>query len=457
MNYTKMYEALQKVLKNEERISTVMSTQRTDLIELWSEIYSGHAPWLDKNTPNAGIAAAVSAEVARLITVELDSKIDGSPMADYLNESYQKVLWHLRTQVEYALAKGGMIFKPYMTDNGLAIQYLQADDFFPLDFDGDEITRCAFLDQFRSGDAIYTRVEIHNIRDGVLHIQNKAFRSRNDGILGSEIPIDAVEKWSELEPEASFPGCSKLPFGYFTVPIGNMADSRSPLGASTFSRAIPQLHRSDKLFGQIGWEYESKETAVHIASSLLKHNQTTDQDEYPGGKDRLYRAVEYDIGLAEKPLLDVFSPQIRDSAYFNAWNQLMRQIEFNCFLAYGTLSDPNNTDKTAEEIKSSKQRSYSYVSSCQMALQHALEDLVDAMAFWCQVYDEIPAGSIHTHFDWDDSILVNKEQERQTARADVAMGAMSVVEYRMRYYGESEEEATAAVAKINSTSDGVMV
>ena len=320
-------------------------------------------------------------------------------------------------------------------------------------FDSDDLkTTWFFRDYFSRCDLISMRWLEELVEDYVRTMQDMEDMQS----LLREATKMAEAKEAELEPEASFPGCSKLPFGYFTVPIGNTADSRSPLGASTFSRAIPQLHRSDKLFGQIGWEYESKETAVHIASSLLRHNQTTDQDEYPGGKDRSYRAIDYDIGLAEKPLLDVFSPQIRDSAYFNAWNQLMRQIEFNCFLAYGTLSDPNNTDKTAEEIKSSKQRSYSYVSSCQMALQHALEDLVDAMAFWCQVYGTAPAGELHMHFDWDDSILVDKEQERQTARADIAMGAMSVIEYRMRYYGETEEEATAAIAKISTSDDGVM-
>ena len=455
MNYTKMYEALQKVLKDEQ-ISTVMSTQRTDLVELWGQIYSGDAPWLNKETENAGVAASVSAEVARLITIELDSCIDGSPMAEQLDQIYQKVIGKLRVQIEYALAKGSMIFKPYMTDKGLAIQYLQADDFFPLDFDGEEITRCAFLDQFRQGNAIYTRIEIHSIKDGTLHIKNRAFVSKNDGVLGSEINLADVDKWAVLKEEEAFPGCNKLPFGYFVVPIGNTADSKSPLGASTFSRALPKLMRADKLYSQIGWEYESKETAVHISDSLLQHDSQSRKPIYPEGHERLYRTFEYDAGINDKPLMDVFSPPIRDAAYFNAWNQLMRQIEFDCFLAYGTLSDPNNTDKTATEIESSKQRSYSYVHSCQEALQKALEDLVDAMAFWCQVYDTIPAGELHMHFAWDDSIIVDKEQERQTARADIAMGAMSVIEYRMRYYGETEEEAAAAIAKINTSDDGVM-
>ena len=50
-----------------------------------------------------------------------------------------------------------------------------------------------------------------------------------------------------------------------------------------------------------------------------------------------------------------------------------------------------------------------------------------------------------TSFDWDDSIVTDVESERQSDRLDVAMGAMSLVEYRMKWYGETEEQAKAAV------------
>ena len=111
-------------------------------------------------------------------------------------------------------------------------------------------------------------------------------------------------------------------------------------------------------------------------------------------------------------------------------------------MAYGTLSDPQSVDKTATEIKTSRQRSYVMVSDTQMALQDALEDLVYAMSFWAALYGLIPAGSDYeVSSDWDDSVIVDAELERQTDRADVAMGVMSLAEYRAKWYGETLEEA----------------
>ena len=211
------------------------------------------------------------------------------------------------------------------------------------------------------------------------------------------------------------------------------------------SRAVGHIQEADKRYSQINWEYESKEAAVHISQSLLKYNPNTDSFQYPGGKERLYRAVDYNTGAVDKPFLDIYSPDIRDASLVNGFNQILRLVEFNCNLAYGTLSDPSTVEKTAEEIKASKQRSYSFIESCQMALQHALEDLVDALAFWADRYDLDHSALYRTTFVWDDSIVVDTEKERSTDRADVAMGAMQLWEYRMKWYGEDEETAKAAV------------
>lgn len=445
MRYTKMYQALQKVLGKDEQIDYVMSNKTALMIEMWSKLYEEKAPWLDKITESAGIPSAVAAETARLTTLELQSEVTGSAKATYIQSVYKNVLTKLREQTEYGLAKGGLILKPYVTSTGISVQYIQADGFFPLEYDSERITRCAFLEQFRRNEEIYTRVEVHTFRNNELNIRNRAFISRVDGMLGTEVSVNSVQRWYELAPEITFSGVQKLPFGYFKVPLGNNQDSKSFLGASTYSRAIGRIKEADKRYSQINWEYDSKESAVHIAQSLLRYRKDTDSFEYPGGKDRLYRSVEYNTGATDKPFIDTYSPDIRDTSFYNGWNHLMRQIEFECNLAYGTLSDPNNTDKTAEEIKASKQRSYSYISDCQKALQTALEDLIDAIAFWCDIYNICPHGRYDVSFVWDDSIVVDTEAERTTDRADVSMGVMQLWEYRMKWYGEDEATAKRMV------------
>lgn len=444
MRYSKMLSMIQQVLNkdSEIKIDFALTSKMAGQIELWSRMYAGESPWLSDIVQSAELPAAIAAEVARMITLELKSTVTGSARATYLDGAYQKILTSLRQYIEFGCAKGGLLLKPYVTHAGIAVQYVQADSFFPIDFDGSgNMTRCVFLEQFRKGEKVYSRLEVHGQSQGQLTITNRAFLATNEYSLGSEIPVTMVDRWAELATSLTVSGVERLPFGYFKVPLANNQDTESPLGVSVYSRAVKLIREADKRYSQINWEYEAKETAVHLASSLLKWDQNRGKFDYPGGKERLYREVEYNSGATDKPMMDVYSPDIRDSALFNGFNNQLKRIEFNCNLAYGTLSDPNTVDKTATEIKTSKQRSYTFVSDCQMALQTALEDTVKAMDFYCSLYNLAPAGTYQMSFEWDDSIIVDAEEERKTDRADVAMGVMTLAEYRAKWYGETLEEA----------------
>jgi len=141
------------------------------------------------------------------------------------------------------------------------------------------------------------------------------------------------------------------------------------------------------------------------------------------------------------PFFNAYSPDIRDQSFFNGYNRIIQKVEFNCGLAYGTLSDPQTVDKTAEEIKASKQRSYATVKSIQNSLETALKTLLDAMAAWAEIGGLPCKGGYDAAFDWDDSIVVDKDKEREQDRQDVSMGIMRPEEYRAKYYGETLEQA----------------
>ena len=71
---------------------------------------------------------------------------------------------------------------------------------------------------------------------------------------------------------------------------------------------------------------------------------------------------------------------MRDNSYFHALNQIFRQIENTTGLSYGTISEVSDVEKTAEEVKISKQRSFVRVCDIQKNLQTALEQLAAAVS-----------------------------------------------------------------------------
>ena len=432
-----MLQAIAKVLGD-----VVYDKRMAAATELWSEMYCGHAPWNTREILSANIAGAVAAETARLTTVELSVECTGSGLLTGLYED--KVAPGLRRNVEYGMAGGTLIIKPVASPEGISSQFIRAGRFYPLGYDSSgNISRCAFIDQIRQKRTVFTLLEIHTLTRGGFTIENRAFRSQSEEILGSEIALTEVDAWADLAPRAEFSGADRLPFGIFRVPLANAIEEDSTLGVSTYSRAAELIYEADRRYSDICWEFEAKQAAVHIANSMLDFDRDTGKYKLPEGRERLYRAVNYEKGLNDKPLIDVYSPEIRTSQYLEGFNAQLRLIEFACNLAYGTLSDPNTVDKTAEEIKASKQRSYAYVRDCQEALERALRDWGRAAAFWARLYGLDRAAGFDMTFSWGDSIISDPEQEREEDRKDLANGTLRPEEYRAKYRGETIEEALA--------------
>jgi A118 family predicted phage portal protein len=439
MNYSTMLEAVVKQMDEDSTYNAEMAAA----VELWSRMYRGTAPWIDnEKTFSAGIPNSIASEMARMMTIEVKATVEGSKVVDDSLQS--SIMPKLRKYTEYGLAKGSLIIKPIVTMSGLITQFIQADNFFPLAFDSSgNLTRCVLIEQKRSGKTIYTRMEIYNIVNGVLTVENRAFKSESDGVLGSRIELSTVPEWANLADEQSFTGTDKLPFGFFRCPLANHIDTNSPLGVSIYSRAVEHIKEADRRYSDICWEFESKQTAVHMAESMLEYDHTTGKYKAPAGKERLYRALPYSTGAVDHPLIDVYSPAIRSSEYFEGYNQQLRMIEFDCSLAYGTISDPNTVDRTATEIEASKQRSFTMISDCQNAMEDALTDWANGALFWSRLYGLETSASAKLGIDWGDSILSNPQLEREEDRKDLANGTLRPEEYRAKWRDETIEEALA--------------
>ena len=137
----------------------------------------------------------------------------------------------------------------------------------------------------------------------------------------------------------------------------------------------------------------------------------------------------------------MFSPTIRETDLYKGFNDILKRIEFNCGLAYGTISDPALIEKTATEIMSAKQRSYATVSDIQQALEDALNDTIYAMDALTTLYKLAPVGKYETSHDWDDSILVDAEREQSIMMQEATQGFIKREFYLMKRYGVTEEQA----------------
>ena len=503
-------------------VAPAISSQMEEAIRIWADMYENKAPWLKEPSANdpervvsLGIPAMIASEKARTALLEFSSDVT-APMkdvevpnpdykepepdvlgniipsaqpptivekqpigsterADYLNEQYKKLKKKLRKQFEYAIAKGGMVFKPYPVQGvdgtwNFNFDFIQADNFYPLAFDSnDNITQAAFIQTVIEGQFIYRRLEYHKWENKQVQIVNKCFKSTNNQTqgdingmdLGQEVALTEVSQWKDMQPTVTVGPVDQPLFAYFRMPQANNIDTSSPLGVSGFSRAKSLIKDADEQYSRLLWEYEAGEMAIDVDRDALNFIEGgTDRDGHRvqghsvvGRKQqRLYRKVD----LGESNTFEPHNPTLRDMSYNTGLNTILMRIEDACEISRGSLSDAAIEAKTATELKILKQRTYSTNKDNQEALQDTLDEIIYIMNVYCDLYGITPAGEYEVSYEWDDSLLVDVDTELGKRITLQQNGLASKVENRMWYFGETEEQAKQALAKIEDENRQAM-
>ena len=497
-------------------VTPVMSSQMENAIQLWADMYKNQAPWLKEPTPqdpvriaSLGLPAMIASEKARTALLEFESEIttptkevemenpnytepepdeygniipsmepkiikkdkpvSNTKRAEYLNDQYKKLKKQLRKQLEYGIAKGGLVIKPYLVankvddkDNDWQIEFdfIQADSFFPLAFDASgQITEAAFVQTQTEKEVIYRRLEYHKWKNNTVTIINKAFKSTNNsnqgdmtGLdLGQEVPLTSVSTWKDLQPTTTIKNMQKPLFAYFRMPEANTVDTISPLGVSGYSRAVDLIKDADFQYSRLLWEYQAGEMAIDIDRDAMRFKEDGQGRGYSVMNQmqaRLFRQVD----LGESTTYQPFAPTLRDASFNAGLNTILMRIEDVVGLGRGSISDASMEAKTATEIKSMKQRAFQTNADIQNSLEDTLKDVIYIMNAYCDLYEITPDGQYDANFEWDDSILVDVDTELNKRLSLMNSGLASKVEVRMWYFGETKrqaEEALQAIEKEN--------
>ena len=423
----------------------VISSKMENALPLWVVIYECGGPWCsaEKNIHSLCLGPAIAQEFSRLVTMESEIACTGSARADWLMQQARPFLDALPATVETACALGGCVFKPYVQGGRIVVDVVQEDCFFPTTFDtSGHMTGAIFTEQIKRRNAIYTRLEHHEFKDGAETITNKAFVSSTSAQLGREIPLTEVPEWADISPDARIENLTRPLFAYFKVPTANRVDRHSPLGASVYALAVDTIRDADVQYGSLLWEYRGGELAIDVDAAAIR--QDADGALRMEERDRrLYRHLLN----GNLNMWNAFAPALRDASYLNGLDAILRRIEFQCGLAYGTISNPQSVEKTAEEVRASKQRSYATVRLIQQALQDAIEGLFYAMDVYATLYGLAPAGAYELAFDWDDSIVNDPAARKQQFWQYVEAGRFPFARYLVEFEGYSEDEAAAIAAE----------
>ena len=434
-----IFSFLSSLIFKKQKTAPAVSSAMQNAIDSWLSLYmNGTAD--GETTGTLRLPSSVAAEAARLMLTESEINVS----CKYLNEHMQNFWNKFYCNAETALALGGQAFKPYVSDDKIAVDIVRADRYVPTAFDSSgNITAAVFMERKKSGDRYYTRLESHSLdsTNNSYTVENKAYCSYSEEYLGKQCSLSDVSGWENLPEIQTIANVQKPLFAVFRVPSVSHTDPDSPLGASVYADAAELFSQAERQWERLMWEFEGTELAIDASQDLFRFSGRTPLKKLPRTFRRLFRRHDIQPNVKHSDVIQVFSPAIRDSSIYNGFNRILQRIEFSCGLAYGTLSDPQTVEKTAEEIRTSKQRSFAQTVRIQQSLQNALEHLLYAMEVYAVLYELPHENNPKLTCSWGDSVLEDTEKTFQR-RLQLAQAGYLKPEYVLEYeFGCSEEEA----------------
>ncbi len=427
-------------------VQVIKDSQIEISVRKWSDMYRNTASWNNGRIISLSLASAISREFSRLVLAETEITADGDR---YISDQFEKLRPKFSVMVEQACAMGGIIVKPYLSNGRIYVDTVLPENFFAVDFSEDTIMSAVFPEQLVIGKYCYTRLEYHRFdpEKRQYTVENRCYRSSDRTSVGSGCSFSEVPQWSGMKEVTVLENVDRPLFAYFRMPSANTVDPESPLGVSVYENAVDLIHQADEQWERIMWEFESSERAIDATEDIFRFNQNG-KPILPKGRERMFRT--YDIQATEKPFIETFSPEIRDVSLFNGLNRILQRIEFNCGLAYGTLSDPQAVEKTAEEIRTSKQRSYTQVLAIQRNLEFTLENLLYICSYYSRYFRLSQSDAVLT-CTWGDSVLEDTDKEFQRRLQMVSAGLLSKEKFDAWYFHCDEKKAAEYIPQ----SDGL--
>ena len=455
-------------------VETHLSPEMDAAIKLWRQLESGKPPWVKDDTRTIRFSNTVARELAKLITQNIDIKVQSKYGNGETAKRIQKsiddcFLKNAQENIEKVIRLGGVMAKW----NGDGMDYIPPDRFLVTDFDSNgNITGVIFFSFHQKGKKFYTRAEWHRYEDGtqkneagesvsvrVYRVSNKAFVSDNQDEIGRPTDLKNT-KWADIVPEFAAENLEKPLFVYIKNPYSNTIDPDSPLGVSCFSECIEELRWLDIAMSTLGVETEDSEPKMIVGQSAIQYAQNNGI-ELP----RMVLKTGLD-DMTDKPF-EQWQPTLQVASRTDGINFLLSIISYKTGFdpGYFVFNGQTISVATATQVEATERRTintvgdYRDILSCpdsngdgRIGAIHDIAYIMDAMAVINGESAPSEFGNYEIYADFAD-LTRNAEEDRSRALLLTDKGFYPKWYYLVHNEGFTEEEARAIVAEAKSENE----
>lgn len=423
-------EGMSDYLKN-------ISPELQEKINLWLAIAQGKADW-NKENPPSGVISAIKG----VLTIPINEEIK----IDSKNEKLLEVMTKLHERSDETVGNmatcGGSLLRPIYSNGKTQFEIIKQGYYIPTtrDFDG-TLTGAVILKEIVDGKKRYLLCEVHKFENKTHSVTMELYRNEN-GTL-NKVGLKSCTQTENLTPSYTWKNVEKPFIVEFRNPFPNDIDfSQNPTALYGGHENI--IKDCDRQYNEINWEQVAGRTMVFADEDLFKSHQGTDGEvravKMPGELSKV--VVQLNGNGTSEEKIYTHSPSLRTEQQVKAYNENLRALENVCRFGFGTLSNAQLQMKTATEAKGGKEITYSTINKYESELESKYKHAAYIFAIMLKEYENV-AFNDEIIITYDESDRKDAALTRQEDLQELNAGVMNKWEYRVKHYGETEEEAKA--------------
>lgn len=423
----------------------------------------------DLNSLNV-LKSASQALASLMFNERCSIRVNDAALQKLLDEIFKENDYYLdqETHLETWIALGSGVIRPYVENDKIKLSWANATEVYPLEANTIKVDQIAIsrrLQKIENNNAVYyTLLEFHQWGNWTTDeqgrkyrpyiITNELYRSGDPNTIGEQVPLDYVDEYAGLSSTTTINYLEKPLFAFYRNAGANNKNLVSPLGIGLCDNWFSTVDDINMVHDGFEWEVKTGYRRVSIPRSWVRRQQNMNGHQIP--EDQQYFWDPNDavfVPVNSKDDTSSFkdlSINIRNEQYEGAMDFFLRELENDLKLSPGTFTVTPSGVQTATEVVTNNSKTYQTRSSYLTMLEKTIDQLVYAIAELLQNGDLWSDGKARWNGDIDslvitpdfnDGVFVDQEAQRSADLQAVQASVMPKIQFIMRNYDLSEEEA----------------
>lgn len=365
-------------------------------------------------------------------SIDFRSKVNQAAISGYsLGTSALLAYADIETNTETEIITGGKV----------KLDLIKYDSIFPIVFNSNDIQTIAFVSETQLKDKTLYTIGIHSFQNGKATVENIQAT-----VKGGNVDFSAPETVKQNQSFNNRQYCIIKP-----NTLNDYSDVL-PFGQSIFADSLAACVDVDLAADGLRRDVEESPQMTFVGKDLIldaigKNGNKKKLFENTRGKFFVIPQKLAEGGGDIKQLFEKSIPEIRADQF---WKVIKDSLNWACMtsgLGKGSLDIIPMA--TATQVIHTESEKMENKSLHEQYLEGQIIQLVRALCELSTLTGN-PIDASEVTITFEDSVIEDTTEQKNMSMREIDIGIISPVEYRVKYYGESVEEATAKIAALKN-------